>query len=137
MSRIFTKKSTLLLCLMFAIFAGAMIMLFGLKPNISFASAEAIDHSVCETSEDYCLVCDVAEKVNSLPEKEAITIENSAEVIQQIHDIDRIKYDLTDQQFEELVALVDTHDDGVDHFVLTKYKNGGNFNGKMACRHYR
>ena len=81
------------------------------------AKAESA-HNDCE---EYCLVCDLAGKINALPEAEDITTQNLASVIQQINDIDRIKYDLTDEEFEELTLLVETHDDGVESNVITRY----------------
>ena len=87
------------------------------------ASAESL-HSHVE--DDYCLVCDIASKINALPDAEDISVDNLAEVIQGINDIDRIKFDLTDEQFEELVTLVETHDNGVDSHVITKYDNALN-----------
>ena len=96
---------------------------------ISFAwlnsnTARAVEHSNCSLSADYCLVCDVAEKINALPNESDITIDNAAAVMQQINDIDRIKYNLSDAQFyDELIYMVDHHDNGVDHNVITKYDN--------------
>lgn len=83
----------------------------------------AFDHSDCDLDNEYCLVCDVAKKVNSLPNAQDITIDNAARVIQQINDIDRIKYNLSDSEFLQLTTLVDTHSNGVDNFVITKYQN--------------
>ncbi|MBR2022922.1 MAG: hypothetical protein IJ996_00200 [Clostridia bacterium] len=80
---------------------------------VANASAEQA-HGDCE---GYCLVCDVAEKINALPDKAEINVDNVATAIQQIHDIDRIKYDLTDEQFDELSLLVDVGAYG----YVTKY----------------
>ena len=103
------------LCLI-AFVLGIFLCSFVATPVLT-ARAEG-EHQNCE---GYCLVCDLAEKINALPNAEEVNIDNLAEVIQQINDIDRIKYDLTDEQFEELTALVETHDDGVDHNVITRY----------------
>ena len=58
-----------------------------------------------------CLVCEVAVMINDLPVAEDITEENAAAVIDQIHAIDRIKFDLTDEEYEELLLLVDQGED--------------------------
>lgn len=69
------------------------------------ASAAENNHANCE---NYCLVCDVAAKVNALPDVSEITIENAAAVTQQIHNIDRVKFDMTDEEYDEFELLVDT-----------------------------
>ncbi len=58
-----------------------------------------------------CLVCEVAELINALPAAEEITIDDAATVINQIHAIDRIKMDLTDDEYDELLELVDEKQD--------------------------
>ncbi len=85
----------------------AMAAAFSVGGVLTYSTASAADatHN-CEESA-YCLVCDVADKINGLPEASEITIDNAADVIQQIHDIDRIKYDLSDEQFEELAEMVE------------------------------
>lgn len=83
----------------------AAICLTGGAATAVSASAAENKHENCE---NYCLVCDVAAKVNALPEASEITIENAAKVTQQIHNIDRIKFDLTDEEYDELEQLVET-----------------------------
>jgi len=61
----------------------------------------------CDNAED-CLVCYIAGLINSLPEAEDITVENAAEVTDTIHAIDRVKFELTDEEYEELMTLVAT-----------------------------
>lgn len=109
------RISLITLCLI-AFVVGIFLCSLVATPSLT-AMAEG-EHQNCE---GYCLVCDLAEKINALPNVEDINMDNLAGVIQQINNIDRIKYDLTDEQFEELTALVETHDDGVDHNVITRY----------------
>ncbi len=73
-----------------------------------YAQEISTDHSFCAENGEYCLVCDVAAKVNALPDVDDITIDNAATVIQQINDIDRIKYDMTDYEYDEFEKLVET-----------------------------
>ena len=58
-----------------------------------------------------CPVCEVAGKINALPEADAITADNAAAVIEQIHAIDRIKTALTDDAYEALLQQVETQAD--------------------------
>lgn len=109
------RNNLITLCLI-AITVGIFLCFLVATPGLT-AKAEG-EHQNCE---GYCLVCDLAEKINVLPNPVDINVDNLAGVIQQINNIDRIKYDLTDEQFEELTALVETHDDGVDHNVITRY----------------
>ncbi len=60
---------------------------------------------------DDCLVCFVAEGINNLPDVEDITVDNAAEVMDAIHAIDRVKFDLTDEQYKELLTMVETAED--------------------------
>ncbi len=85
----------------------ASVCVLGGITNLSQASADGSTHGSCAQSAEYCLVCDVAEQINALPDPSDITLENAAETIQQIHNIDRIKYDLSDDEFDELTELVD------------------------------
>lgn len=77
-------------------------------------SALAADeaHNCNMSEEDYCIVCDVAQKINALPAADDITVNNAAVVTDKIHAIDRIKGELTDEQYEELLTLVDCGNDG-------------------------
>ncbi len=97
----------------------ASVCAFGGITNLSQASADGNKHDGCAQSAEYCLVCDVAEQINALPDPEEITVENAADAIQQIHNIDRIKYDLSDDEFDELTTLVemDTSYYGVGRIV--------------------
>ncbi|MBQ9118204.1 MAG: hypothetical protein IJY11_03270 [Clostridia bacterium] len=97
------KKKLLMTVTAFAMSAVAFSGTFGV------AQASAADGLVHSCEEDqYCLVCDLAQKINEeLPIASEISLDNAAAVIQTIHDIDRIKFDLTDEQFDELSLLVD------------------------------
>ena len=97
------------------VLSGLLALAFCAGGGVTALSAGAVElnpHADCNLQNEYCLVCDVANKVNALPLAEEITVENAAEVTQQIHDIDRIKYDLTDDEFEELRALVEVENYG-------------------------
>ena len=83
---------------------------------ISASASQTNDHALCQ---EYCLVCDVAEKVNALPDASEITLENALAVTQQIHNIDRIKFDMTDEEYDEFALLVQK--EGYGHVV--KYEN--------------
>ena len=84
----------------------AMTMIFSM---MAFPASAAEGH--CD-DEANCLVCNVADLINALPAAEDITVDNAAAVTDQIHAIDRIKVDLTDDEYTELLALVDTGADG-------------------------
>ncbi len=103
-------------------FISIMVVLSAMLISPSF-KANANSHANCNSSGMYCLVCDVAGKINTLPNTQDINIDNAISVIQQINDIDRIKFALSDNEFTELVSLVDTYSNGVDNFVITKYQN--------------
>lgn len=62
------------------------------------ALATHVDHT-----SPYCLACDVEAKIQALPDTENITLQNAAQVLDQIHAIDRIKFDLTDQAYEAVI----------------------------------
>ena len=70
------------------------------------AMAAACTHSAPVADSD-CIVCKVAAMINALPAKDDITIDNAAKVIDDIHAIDRIKYDLSDEEYEEMLTLVE------------------------------
>ena len=70
------------------------------------AMAAACTHSAPAADSD-CIVCKVAAMINALPAKDEITIDNAAKVIDDIHAIDRIKYDLSDEEYEEMLTLVE------------------------------
>ena len=74
------------------------------------SASETVQH-VCADGE-YCLVCDVAEQVDALPTADEITLDNAAAVTQQIHNIDRIKYDMSDEQFDQFRTLVEVENYG-------------------------
>ncbi len=98
----------------------ALTCAFGVTSTSALAATT--NHSLCANDSEYCLVCDVAEKVNAIPDVENITIENAATVMQQINDIDRIKFDLTDEQYDEFEELVETSGYG----QVTRYNNAVN-----------
>jgi len=72
-------------------------------------TANAAQHVCTQTP---CLVCQVADLINGLPEANEITLENAASVIDRIHAIDRLKVALTDEQYDELLTKVVQGNDG-------------------------
>lgn len=72
-------------------------------------TANAAQHVCTQTP---CPVCQVADLINGLPEKSQITIQNAASIIDQIHAIDRLKVELTDEQYDELLTKVAQGNDG-------------------------
>ncbi len=76
------------------------VMMLSLLP-VAFAS----DTHDCGDAKD-CVVCYLAELINSLPEAKEISAENAAEVTDTIHAIDCVKFDLTDAEYDELLTLV-------------------------------
>ncbi len=114
-----------LLVVFIALFV-ALTCAFGVTSSTALAATT--DHSLCENDSEYCLVCDVAEKVNAIPNAEDITIDNAAKVMQQINDIDRIKFDLSDDEYDELLELVDTQPNASGNGLhdIAKYVNAVN-----------
>lgn len=90
----------------FTLFLTALLAL-SLLPMTAFAAST---HASCTGNS--CLVCEVADRINALPKADKITAENAAEVMERLHAIDRIKFDLSDDQYEELLTLVDQGDNG-------------------------
>lgn len=84
----------------------ALMMTLSLCPVTALAAMGGDGMHVCDEPDSYCLVCDVAEKINALPK--TVDINNAADVTEQIHAIDRIKFDLSGKQYEELLTLVET-----------------------------
>ena len=78
---------------------------------VGFLGADATGGHPCDVPED-CLVCTVANMINDLPVAEDININNAASVVQQIHAIDRVKFDLTDDEYTEMMELVETGENG-------------------------
>lgn len=111
-----SRRINLTVICLIAFVVGIFLFVSFYNPVIGASAEES--HTACE---GYCLVCDLAGKINALPASHEITADNLAETIQQINDIDRIKFNLTDEQFYELTTLVETHDDGVDSNVITRY----------------
>ena len=79
----------------------AIVMVVGMLP------VEALAMDAAHTCGGDCLVCRVADSINALPAADEITAENAAAVIDAIHAIDRIKVELTDDEYDELLTLVD------------------------------
>lgn len=107
----------------------AIVMIIGIIPAVS-----AENTHVCGTPEDeYCLVCDIADKINALPIADDITINNAAVVTDQIHAIDRLKVSLDYDDdtvsicddYYELLKLVESGNDGSGFGtnVPVRYKN--------------
>lgn len=84
----------------------SIAMVCSLLPISALAATDANGVHICENADD-CLVCDVAEKINALPD---VTAENAASAMEQLYAIDRIKFDLTDEEYDELLTLVDAED---------------------------
>ena len=80
----------------------SVLMAFSVMP-MTFAQDV---HSCVDA--DNCLVCNVAELINSLPEARDISAENAAEVTDTLHAIDCVKFELTDEEYDELLSLVTT-----------------------------
>lgn len=79
----------------------AIVMVVGMLP------VEALAVDTVHTCGGDCLVCQLADSINALPAADEITAENAAAVIDAIHAIDRIKVELTDDEYDELLTLVD------------------------------
>ena len=86
--------------------------------SFSAYAEEPITH-VCDES-GYCLPCDVATRINTLPNPEDITIENAAEITEQIHTIDRLKYEMSDEEVEIFYSLLTEVD---AYYMPTRYAN--------------
>lgn len=73
-------------------------------------------YTVPADSADYCLVCDVAAKINALPAAADISVDNAAAVIDQIHAIERLTPDIyaddEGDNYSELLDLVENGNDG-------------------------
>ncbi len=82
--------------------------------SVTAFAADEITHTCNSSAGDYCLVCDVAAKINALPAADKITIENAAAVTEQIHAIDRLKVELDydGTEYEELLTMVESGNDG-------------------------
>ncbi len=86
-------------------------MVLGMMTAAAAADGDAIEHQL----HDGCGVCQLADMINMLPEKEDITLDNATAVINQIHAIDRSKYDLLNgvygdeaEAYDLLLTLVDS-----------------------------
>lgn len=90
----------------------SLVMCLSLLPMSVFAATGEDDGHICDVPGSYCLVCDVAKKINALPTASEITVDNAAAVTEQIHTIDRIKGNLTDREYNELLTLIEHGDDG-------------------------
>ena len=84
----------------------AAAMVLTMMPAMTLTASAANDH-LCD-DKDACIVCTVAEKINALPEADDIDVNNAAAVVEQIHAIDRVKMELTDDQYDELLTLIET-----------------------------
>lgn len=98
----------------------AFAMLIGGLPVSGLEANAAQKH--CNNSDD-CTVCTIAEMINELPAAKDIDVNNAAAVVEQIHAIDRIKVELSDDEYEEMIKLVDAENDGSGYGVdvPTKY----------------
>lgn len=77
--------------------------------HIHINSSET-DYGISNTDENYCLVCDLATKINSLPSGDEIINDDSGDIIdlacENINEIDSIKFNLTDDEYYELEDIV-------------------------------
>ncbi len=81
---------------------------------LAFFSAQSIFASESGATQalNEALIAEVRSKIDALPEAENITIENAAVVTSQIQEIDQIKFDLTDADYEELIRRTDAWSGG-------------------------
>jgi len=94
----------------------AACLIMALVPTAAFAAAPH-----CDKAADDCIVCKVAAMINALPNE--VTIANAAAVTEQIHAIDRIKVELSDDEYLELLTLVEegTNEQGQGLGIPKKY----------------
>lgn len=81
--------------------------------------AFAAETHACDKDDD-CLVCYIAELINSLPAAEEITAENAAKVTDTLHAIDCVKFDLSDAEYEELMTLVAAEESDIGGMAVPK-----------------
>jgi len=94
----------------------AAAMVLTMMPTITLTASAAKDEHGCGDKAD-CLVCIVADMINELPEADDIDVNNAAAVVEQIHAIDRIKGDLSEDQYDEMIKLVEAGNDGSGYGV--------------------
>ncbi len=92
-----------------ALLLAVTLIVGGIPMSLLTANADA-EHPCGDSNS--CTVCTVAGMINALPAADEIDINNAASVVAQIHDIDRIKGNLTDDEYDELIKLVDAGNDG-------------------------
>ena len=85
----------------------AACLIMALVPTAAFAAAPH-----CDKAADDCIVCKVAAMINKLPDSNEVTIANAAAVTEQIPAIDRIKVELSDDEYLELLTLVEEGTNG-------------------------
>jgi len=102
------KKNLLSILMIFA-------LVITLTP-VTYLQADAANTHSCGNA-DSCKVCNIAEMINDLPSATSINVNNAAKVVEQIHSIDRVKSDLTDDEYDELLTLVDSKNDGSGYGV--------------------
>lgn len=90
----------------------SIAMVCSMLPISALAATDANGVHICENAGD-CLVCEVADKINALPD---VTAESAAAAMEQLYAIDRIKFDLTDDEYDELLTLVD-----VENYAPARY----------------
>ena len=74
---------------------------------------------------------ELAEKINSLPEPEEINIDNAIEVLSQIHEIDRIKGSLDEEDLENQLETADInqYDEAVEAITVNNFSQTSSFLG--------
>lgn len=95
-----------------------------LLPATVFSAFAVTPEHTCSDPAD-CTVCTVADMINALPDTAQITIDNAAAVTEQIHAIDRAKVELDEDEYDELLTLVDNERpaSGFGTNVPTRYVN--------------
>ena len=113
------RKKSFFKAVLLGMFATVCVA-FGVQGLTSLNTSAEENTNVCNHT-GYCLASDVASQINALPAPDEITLENAMEVTQQIHNIDRIKWDLdTDEELEEFYSLVT---EVGENFMPTRYEN--------------
>lgn len=85
----------------------ALLMMLALYLSLCMpAGAEVYAHQLHPVNDDDCLVCDVASLLLDLPDADVLTDGQQKNAIRLINHIDSIKFDLTDDEYEELFAIV-------------------------------
>ncbi len=88
-----------------SVFLAVLVAVLLLPATVFSAFAVTPKHSCSDPA--VCTVCTVADMINALPDAAQITVDNAAAVTEQIHAIDRVKVELDEDEYDELLTLVD------------------------------